>query len=214
MAGNTLYHHETIYRGHDQVTRLGNTRITVFGAGAIGSNLVENLVRQGVNQLFVLDKDRVERHNVGTQIYGLSDVGQQKVQALMDRLYLATNAEIGTVAKELDQGNVKRYVKGNGLIVDAFDNTASRRLLQDECRKHNVPCLHVGLFADYGEVIWDERYTVPNDNGEDICDYPLARNIIMLTVAIASEAIVNFLLEGKRRSFRVTLKDLQVRELS
>ena len=42
------------------------------------------------------------------------------------------------------------------LVIDTFDNSASRRLLQNHCRAHGLACLHAGLFADYGEVIWDE----------------------------------------------------------
>lgn len=214
MADSTM-HHEEIYRGKDEVARLADTRVTVFGVGAIGSNLVDTLTRQGVNNLFVLDKDRVDRHNVGTQTYGIKDVGKRKVDALQEHVFDNVGYEIGPIAKTLDTSNVKRYVKHHDshLLIDAFDNTESRRLLQDEARRQGVPLLHIGLFADYGEVIWDERYTVPKDGGRDICDYPLARNIIMLTVTVASEAIIGYLIDGNRRSFRLTLKDLQVREL-
>jgi molybdopterin/thiamine biosynthesis adenylyltransferase len=43
-------------------------------------------------------------------------------------------------------------------VVDTFDNAASRQLVQEQCRSRGLPCLHVGLFADYGEVVWDECY--------------------------------------------------------
>ena len=40
------------------------------GAGAVGSNLVDNLARQGAENLCVVDRDRVEEHNVSTQVWG------------------------------------------------------------------------------------------------------------------------------------------------
>ena len=34
-------------------------------------------------------------------------------------------------------------------------------------------------------VIWNECYRVPSPSSDDVCDYPLARNLVMLTVAVA-----------------------------
>jgi len=102
-----------------------------------------------------------------------------------------------------------------GLVIDTFDNSTSRRLVQEHCRVLQLPCLHVGLYADYGEVIWDEHYRVPQDMTEagDVCDYPLARNLVILVIAVASEVIIRFVLEGTRQDFSATLRDFAVRPL-
>ena len=47
----------------------------------------------------------------------------------------------------------------------------------------------------------------------DVCEYPLARNIVMLAVAIASEEVVSSIAGQPRRNLSVTLGDLSVREL-
>ena len=73
MAGK--FHHEAIYRGADRLAKLAAVPVTVCGAGALGSHLADNLARQGFTQLRVIDRDRVEEHNVGTQLYGESEVG-------------------------------------------------------------------------------------------------------------------------------------------
>ena len=64
MAGK--FHHEAIYRGAEQVAKLVDHRLTICGAGALGSQLADNLARQGFRQLLVIDRDRIEEHNVGT----------------------------------------------------------------------------------------------------------------------------------------------------
>ena len=94
--------------------------------------------------------------------------------------------------------------------VDAFDNSRSRQVVQDHCRSTQIPCLHVGLHADYCEVIWDEQYRVPRDVAGDICDYPLARNLVLLSVAVASEAVMRFIAGAERASWSATLGDLAV----
>ncbi len=76
-----------------------------------------------------------------------------------------------------------------------------------------MPCLHVGLFADYAEVIWDETYRVPRDVGLDVCDYPMARNLVLLAVAVASEAVTHFVHDGSKDGWSITLRDLAIRPL-
>src|SRR6266436_2634052 len=96
------FHHEAIYRGADQVARLAEQRLTICGAGALGSNLADNLARQGIRQLRVIDRDRIEEHNVGTQLYGESEIGAWKVEVLRQRLFRAAGIEIDAVRKELN----------------------------------------------------------------------------------------------------------------
>jgi molybdopterin/thiamine biosynthesis adenylyltransferase len=211
MAGK--FHHEAIYRGPDLLARLEALPVTLCGAGALGSLLADNLSRQGVRHWKVIDRDRVEEHNVGTQLYGESEVGSWKVEALRGRLFRAVGVEIEAVARELTDRNARGLLKGSGLVLDAFDNSSSRRLVQDRCRADGLPCLHVGLFADYAEAIWDESYRVPRDVAGDVCDYPLARNLVLLAVAVASEAVLRFVTDGSQTGWSVTLKDFAVRQV-
>src|SRR5215472_12193767 len=95
------FHHEQIYRGGDALARLAATRVTLCGAGALGSHLADNLVRQGFGPLCVIDRDRVEEHNVSTQLYGESDVGAWKVEVLRNKLFRAAGVEIDALRKEL-----------------------------------------------------------------------------------------------------------------
>ena len=211
MAGK--FHHEQIYRGPDALARLAATRVTLCGAGALGSHLADNLARQGVGRLRVIDRDRVEEHNVGTQLYGESEVGAWKVEALRGRLFRAAGVEADAIRKELTDANARPLLQGAGVVIDAFDNSASRRRVQQACRALALPCLHVGLFADYAEVVWDGAYRVPADAAGDVCDYPLARNLVLMAVAVASETLVRFVLDGQPGDWSLTLRDFTVRPL-
>jgi molybdopterin-synthase adenylyltransferase len=206
-----LYHHERLYRGADLVTRLKATPVTLCGAGALGSLLADNLARQGIRRWRVIDRDRVEEHNAGTQLYGQAEVGAWKVEALRSRLFRAVGVEIEAVAKELNDRNARSLLKGSGVVIDAFDNSAARRLVQEHCRAAAIPCLHVGLNADYAEVIWDRDYRVPNDVAGDVCDYPPARNLVLLAVAVASETLLRYVRDGRQEGWSITLRDFAVR---
>jgi molybdopterin/thiamine biosynthesis adenylyltransferase len=206
-------HHERLYRGAEALAKLAAARVTLCGAGALGSHLADGLARQGIGALRVIDRDRVEEHNVGGQLYGCSDVGAWKVEVLRNRLFRDVGLEIDGVRKDLTARTAPGLLKGAGLVVETFDNSASRRLVQEQCGALALPCLHVGLFADYAEVVWDENYRVPPDGPGDVCDYPLARNLILLAVAIAAEVLVRFVVEGERRNWSATLRDFAVRPL-
>src|SRR5262245_25099115 len=152
------FHHEAIYRGADNFAKLASQRLTMCGAGALGSHLADNLARQGFRLLRVIDRDRVEEHNVSTQLYGESEVGARKVAPPPPRPFRANGIEIDAQRKALTDRTARTLLSDTDLVIDAFDNSVSRRIVQEHCRAQQLPCLHVGLFADYGEVIWDERY--------------------------------------------------------
>jgi molybdopterin/thiamine biosynthesis adenylyltransferase len=195
------------------MAKLANARIALCGAGALGSNLADNLARQGVRALRVIDLDRVEEHNISTQIYGEAEIGAWKAEALRNRLFRTTGVEIEAIRKELTSENARTLLKEVDLILDTFDNSRSRQAVQETARALKTPCLHVGLYADYGEIVWDEQYRVPRDVAGDVCDYPLARNLVMLTVAVASELALRFIVAGEQHSRSITLGDFAVREM-
>ena len=203
--------HEELYRGPVLLERLSECQIVVCGAGALGSNLAESLTRCGARRLSVIDRDRVEEHNLSTQPYGRADIGGQKAKMLSHWLYRATGIAVTGHCLELKADNVKKLLAGAHLVVDCFDNTLSRQLVTDFCREANLNCLHVGLSADFAEVLWNEVYRVPQMGNLDGCDYPLARNIVQLAVATASEVIFTFLASGTRANYTVTLADLSIR---
>jgi molybdopterin-synthase adenylyltransferase len=205
--------HEQLYRTDAVMAKLKNFPIVLCGAGALGANLAENLARAGAGSLKVIDRDRIEERNLSTQPYYRSDVGAFKAKILANNLYRAIGTKVEAETKELISTNATQLLKANQLIVDVFDNSPSRQVLKDYAEQRGIACLHAGLSADYAEVIWNEAYRVPSDAQDDICDYPLARNLVMLTVAVASEVIVSFIATGEQRNFTITLKDLAVRSL-
>lgn len=211
MAGK--FHHEELYRGADLAQKLAGTRVTLCGAGALGSNLADTLARQGLRKLRVIDRDRIEEHNVSTQTYGEGDVGAWKVEVLRSQLFRCTGIEIEAINKELSERTAAKFLNDSDVVLEAFDNSASRRLVSEYCHHSKVACLHAGLFADYGEVIWNECYRVPGDVGPDVCDYPLARNLVLLTVAIAAETLLRSIDSGVRDNWSITLRDFAVRAL-
>lgn len=203
--------HERRAREAPAMDRLARTRIVICGAGALGANLAESLARASAGALRVIDRDRVEGHNLSTQPYFKSDVGSLKARILTHNLYRALGIKAEAIAEELTAANREKLLAGAELVVDTFDNSASRQLVSDYCQERSLPCLHAGMAAGFAEVLWNEVYRVPSAAaGQDDCDYPLARNLVCLTVAVAAEVVLGWLASGERRNYTITLEDLKI----
>ncbi|MDZ8052590.1 MAG: ThiF family adenylyltransferase [Aulosira sp. ZfuVER01] len=209
----SIFFHEQLYRSNAVMAKLKNYPITICGAGALGANIAENLARSGFDKLTVIDRDRIEERNLSTQPYYRSDVGAIKAKILANNLYRAIGTKVDAKTKELTSANADQLLQDSQLIIDVFDNSLSRQAVKDYADRSKIPCLHVGLAADYAEVIWNDVYRVPSDVNDDVCDYPLARNLVMLTVAVACEATIAFIATQEQRNFTITLKDLAVQSL-
>ncbi len=203
--------HERLHRTDAVMARLRELPVTICGAGALGANLTETLARQGFSRLTVIDRDRVEARNLSTQPYFKSDIGAFKAKILTNNLYRALGVVVDAKSEELTAANSAKLLTGSGLVVDTFDNSVARQTVKDTCFLANLPCLHVGLAADYAEVLWNDCYRVPSDVNDDVCDYPLARNIVLLAVSVAAEVIVRYVAIGERQNYTLTLGDFAVR---
>jgi molybdopterin/thiamine biosynthesis adenylyltransferase len=210
MNPDSLYH-EQLYRTPELMARLREFPVTVCGAGALGANITENLARTGFARLKVIDRDRIEEQNLSTQPYYRSDIGTFKAKILANGLYRALGVAVEASVQVLTAANAGKLLGGSALVIDTFDNSVARQAVKDACAGAGIPCLHAGLAADYAEVIWNDLYRVPSPANDDVCDYPLARNLVMLAVAVACEAVIGFAASGEQRSFTVTLGDLAVR---
>lgn len=207
----SIFFHEQLYRSVESMAQIRDYPVTICGAGALGANITESLARSGFGKLKVIDRDRIEERNLSTQPYYRSDVGAFKAKILANNLYRAIAVQVAAETRELTAANAKQLLSKSALVIDAFDNSMARQAVKDYCDSAGLPCLHAGLAGDYAEVIWNQVYRVPSDANDDVCDYPLARNLVMLTVAIATEVVVQFITTGESLNFTVTLKDLVVK---
>src|SRR5262245_45263783 len=101
MNRNSTLYHEHLYRTPDVMQKLRELPVTVCGAGALGSNLVENLARQGFARLRVIDRDRVEERNLSTQPYYRTDVGAFKAKLMANAVYRALGVSVEAKSEEL-----------------------------------------------------------------------------------------------------------------
>ncbi|MGL4970070.1 MAG: ThiF family adenylyltransferase, partial [Cetobacterium sp.] len=72
--------------GKENMDKLSNSHLLVFGVGGVGGFVVEALVRAGVGELTVVDFDIVDITNLNRQVIATVDtVGQDKVEVIKKR---------------------------------------------------------------------------------------------------------------------------------
>ncbi|WP_431700399.1 HesA/MoeB/ThiF family protein [Pseudomonas sp. BR20] len=79
----------TVGRGqHPEVSWRQAKHVVVFGAGALGSPTIDHLAKAGVGRISVVDADTMSSANIGRHLLGAESVGQNKVDALAQRINL------------------------------------------------------------------------------------------------------------------------------
>jgi len=209
----SLHRHEIAFRGKEIFEKRSKSHIVICGAGALGSNAMNILARQGFTNLAVIDKDKVESHNTANQLFGKSDVGASKVRVCANKMAREVGVKIEPIQKELTDSNAKKLFKNASLIVDTFDNFESRKVVQKTASGLTMPCVHAGMSDDgFSEVKWDSFYKVPEVevDQDDVCEYPLAVNLVHFTVCLLVESVVRYVDENKKVNIDFTLNDLKV----
>lgn len=206
--------HESEYRGSQAVLNREKVRLVLCGVGALGSKALNLLVSQGYSNILIIDKDRVEHANFGTQDYGLPDVGRMKAAQAKIGIFKRFKVQVDSFEGELTASNAKKYLSGADLVIDMFDNSASRNMVRDFCKTAQIEVLHAGMSDDgFAEIEWNERYLAhptPIEAGEAPCDYPLAANLVAMTVALLVEVVNRFVDKKVKQSIHFTLKDLHI----
>jgi molybdopterin/thiamine biosynthesis adenylyltransferase len=98
-------------------------KITVIGAGAIGSWVVLALAKMGFSNIVVFDDDDVSVENMSCQFYPMTAIGQKKVRALAQMVQQFTGVVIEDVAERYEKGTF------SGIVISAVDSMQVRRLI-------------------------------------------------------------------------------------
>lgn len=130
--------------GHDNMERLKNARVAVFGIGGVGGFTVEALARSGVGTLDLIDDDKVCLTNINRQIIATrKTIGQYKVDAAKERvLDINPDAVVNTyktffVPETADEFDFSAY----DYVVDAIDTVTGKIMLVEAAQKAGTPII-------------------------------------------------------------------------
>lgn len=122
--------------GEDNIQKLNQAHVIVFGVGGVGGYVVEALVRSGIGHITIVDNDVISLSNLNRQIIATQEtIGQKKVDVMKKRiLSIHPECEVTTLdmfylPETADQIDLSQY----DYVVDAIDTITSKIELAVRC---------------------------------------------------------------------------------
>ena len=124
--------------------RLSKSRVTVVGAGGLGSAALSYLVAAGVGYIRIIENDAVSLSNLQRQIlYTTADLNAPKAEVAAERLSrLNPGCRIEIRTDRLDGGNADEILSDCDIVVDCTDNYATRYAIDDFCSARRIPMVY------------------------------------------------------------------------
>ena len=140
--------------GKENIQKLANSKIIVYGIGGVGSFVVEGLVRAGVENIILIDNDVIAPSNLNRQIHAtISNIGKLKVDCMKERiLSINPNVNVETyIPQNIENGEETLIDNTIDYVVDAVDTITTKLKLIQRAKEKQVPiisCMGTGNKLD------------------------------------------------------------------
>lgn len=134
--------------------KLLQSRVAIVGLGGLGGSALEMLLRWGVGQLVVIDRDIFVDSNLNRQVLSSSaTLGMTKAEAARRRAELVNPAiQLEPFELDADEKNLPELLQGCGIVVDGLDNIQTRFVLEKMCKSMGIPFIHGAIAGFMGQV--------------------------------------------------------------
>ncbi|MGN1348426.1 MAG: ThiF family adenylyltransferase [Acutalibacteraceae bacterium] len=170
---SSQYERSELLFGEGSTQLLKDKKVIVFGAGGVGSYVLEALSRAGVGTIAVCDSDTVALSNINRQLIAThKTVGTDKVEAVRQRIH-DIDPEINVIAikKFLTKDNLCEFsLTEYDYIVDAIDTVSAKIALAVFAERNDIPLISS---MGTGNKLSPERFRVSDIYKTSVC--PLAR---------------------------------------
>lgn len=126
--------------GEENFNKIQTKKILLIGVGGVGSFALESLVRNGFNNITVVDFDKVDITNLNRQlITNSTNIGKSKViEAILRAKDINPSISIDGVEKRLTLDNISQILDMNyDYIIDACDDINIKFTLMEKSLKYD-----------------------------------------------------------------------------
>lgn len=146
--------------GKSNIEKLGQTKVLIVGIGGVGGYVTEALVRAGIKNIVIIDKDIVDITNKNRQIIALdSTIGKDKVTVMKDRI-LDINKKVIVEEEKifLDKDNTNQIITKYkpDYVVDCCDTVTTKIEIIKTCLNNNIEfisCMGTGNKIDPSKLL-------------------------------------------------------------
>ena len=130
--------------GVNNIEKIQNSHIIIFGLGGVGSYIAEALARAGVGELTLVDGDVVSLSNINRQLFALhSTVGKLKTEAAGERIKdINPDCRVNIISEFVLKDNAEKFFENKyTFCADAIDDTDAKTAIAVKCREKNIPII-------------------------------------------------------------------------
>ena len=127
--------------GKDSLEKIKKLKILIVGLGGVGGYTFETLVRSGIENITIVDFDKVDETNLNRQILTNSNnIGKYKTEVALERaLLINKNVNINKLNIFLNKDNIDELnINQYDYIVDACDSLDTKELLMNYSYKYKI----------------------------------------------------------------------------
>lgn len=127
--------------GNENIKKINDARVLVLGLGGVGSYALEAIVRSGVDNVVIVDYDKIDITNLNRQLMtNHNNIGLLKTEVWKKRIKdINPNCNVETVTKKLTKEDVNDLFKYNiDYVIDACDTLEVKKELILACHKNKV----------------------------------------------------------------------------
>ena len=128
--------------GNDMLDKIKTKNILVVGVGGVGGIVCTSLVRSGIQNITIIDFDKVDISNINRQeVAYLSTVGEYKTSVLKKMLNdINDKVNVYDLNIYLDESNIKDIFDNNNFdyVIDACDSIKTKEAIIMECLNRNI----------------------------------------------------------------------------
>lgn len=129
MDYNELFARSELLLGSKTMQQIATKKVILFGVGGVGSWCAEGLIRSGINNLTIVDSDRVAIPNINRQLQATTKtIGKLKVDALKERIEeINPAATVTAIPKIYDsESSDSFHLEEYDYIIDAIDSLSNK----------------------------------------------------------------------------------------
>lgn len=132
--------------GKDNLDKIKNSSILIIGAGGVGGYAIEALIRSGIENITLVDYDKIDISNINRQIIAKeSNIGKSKVEEWKKRiLEINSNVNVTIIKEKITKDNIDiLFNKKYNYIIDACDTVIVKKILIKKCKEKNIKLLTI-----------------------------------------------------------------------
>ena len=130
--------------GKEELNKLANKNILVFGLGGVGGNVCDALVRSGIKNISIVDNDKVSITNINRQlIANVNTVGKYKVD-VMEKHLKSINPDVNVKKINmfyLPENSEEIDFSEYDYVVDAIDTVSAKIDIIKRCKTLHIPVI-------------------------------------------------------------------------